>query len=48
MVTGWIEKFKTVEGLSVDFIVKKPFNLSEIARNINDMIGLQEKIPNVG
>ncbi len=39
LVTGWSEKLKLGEGecLSVDFIVKKPFNLSEIAKIINDI-----------
>ncbi len=40
LVTGMSEEFKPVEkeGLNVDFIIKKPFKLSDIARNINDII----------
>ncbi len=39
VVTGYSQESKPVkgEGLSFDFIVKKPFNLSNIARNINDI-----------
>jgi CheY-like chemotaxis protein len=39
LVTGWSEKFKPVEGdgLSVDFVVKKPFNLLAVSRKINDI-----------
>ncbi len=39
LITGWSEKFKPVEGdgLSVDFIVRKPFNLLELAKKINDI-----------
>ncbi len=41
LVTGSSEKFKTEDGdgLNVDFIIKKPFNFSEIAKNINILCG---------
>ena len=41
LISGMSEMFNSVEGggsLNVDFIVKKPFNLSDISRNINDLI----------
>ncbi len=41
LISGMSETFNSVEGgesLNVDFIVKKPFNLSDISRNINDLI----------
>ncbi len=41
LISGMSEGFNSVEGgenLNVDFIVKKPFNLSDISRNINDLI----------
>ncbi len=39
LVTGSSEKFKAVVGdsLNVDFIIKKPFSFSEIAKNINTL-----------
>ncbi len=39
LVTGSSDKLKTVieDGLGVDFIIKKPFNLSEIAEKINNL-----------
>ncbi len=41
LVTGSSEKFKTVagDGLNVDFIIRKPFSLSEITKNINSLWG---------
>ncbi|MGR3303142.1 MAG: PAS domain S-box protein [Candidatus Scalindua sp.] len=38
IITGWDEKLKPIddEGLKVDFIIKKPFDLSELSRHIND------------
>ncbi len=39
LITGWSEKFKSGEDLSVDFIVEKPFDLSTIASSIDDMFG---------
>ncbi len=39
IITGWGEKLKPLddEGLKVDFIIKKPFDLSELSRHINDL-----------
>jgi len=39
IATGWGEKLKPMdeESLTVDFIIKKPFNLSEIERKISDL-----------
>ncbi len=38
IITGLEEKLKSIdnEDFEVDFIIKKPFDLSELARNIND------------
>ena len=38
IITGWDEKLKPLENedLKVDFIIKKPFDLSELTKNIND------------
>ncbi|MBT6226690.1 MAG: response regulator [Candidatus Scalindua sp.] len=42
MMTGWSEKIKAKEGkgLNIDFIIKKPFELSVLADHINDAFGL--------
>ncbi len=42
MMTGWSEKIKAKEGngLNVDFIIIKPFELSDLAGHINDAFGL--------
>jgi len=39
LITGWRYKIEDAEkeGLEVDFIVKKPFNLSRLRRDINDL-----------
>ncbi len=40
LISGMSEVLNSVEGvesLNVDFIVKKPFNLFDISRNINDL-----------
>ncbi len=39
LITGWSEKFELEEGLSVDFIVRKPFDLSTIASSIDGIFG---------
>jgi hypothetical protein len=41
--TGWGEKLEPVddEGLKVDFIIKKPFDLSELSRHINDLANIK-------
>jgi CheY-like chemotaxis protein len=41
IITGWNEEFKPVEGqeFKVDFVVRKPFDLSELVKHINDVIG---------
>jgi CheY-like chemotaxis protein len=37
IITGWGEKLTPIEeGMNVDFIIKKPFNLSELSQKIND------------
>ena len=38
IITGWGEKLKSLEeeGMKIDFIVKKPFDFSEIKKHIND------------
>ena len=39
IITGWGEKLKPIDdGFKVDFIIKKPFDLTELSENINDMI----------
>jgi len=39
IITGWGEKLKPIEeGVKVDFIIKKPFDLSELTKHINDVI----------
>ncbi|MGR3301913.1 MAG: response regulator [Candidatus Scalindua sp.] len=40
IITGWGEKLKPIddEGLKVDFIIKKPFDLSELTKHINDVM----------
>ncbi len=45
VVTGSSQEIKLVKGvdLRVDFIVRKPFNLSNIARNINDIFDVLPK-----
>ena len=42
MMTGWSEKIKAKEGkgLNIDFIIKKPFELSVLADHINDAFDL--------
>lgn len=39
LITGWGDKIETKEGeeLKVEFIIKKPFNFSELSRYINDI-----------
>ncbi|MBT6052705.1 MAG: response regulator, partial [Candidatus Scalindua sp.] len=39
LITGWKYKIEDAEkeGLKIDFIVKKPFNLSRLRRDINDL-----------
>ena len=38
IITGWGEKLKSIddEDMKVDFIIKKPFDLSELTKNINE------------
>ncbi|MCP4267384.1 MAG: PAS domain S-box protein [Candidatus Brocadiaceae bacterium] len=40
IITGWEESIKSLEekGIKVDFILKKPFNLSVLIRHINDLV----------
>ncbi len=38
IITGWGEKLKPIEeGMGVDFVVKKPFDFSELRKQINDL-----------
>jgi hypothetical protein len=39
LITGWRYKIEDAkkEGLEVDFIIKKPFNLSKLRRDINNL-----------
>ena len=43
IMTGWGEKLKPMddEEFKVDFIIKKPFDLSELSKHINDVIGAE-------
>ncbi len=43
IATGWGEKLKPIEAgtLNVDFVIKKPFNLSELERKISDLASLR-------
>ncbi len=41
IITGWGKKLKPIEeGMNVDFVVRKPFDFSELSRKINDVIGV--------
>ena len=42
MMTGWSDKIEAKEGngLNIDFIIKKPFELSVLAEHINDAFGM--------
>jgi len=44
-MTGWSEEIKAKKGngLNVDFIIIKPFELSELVGHINDAFGLGSK-----
>jgi Signal transduction histidine kinase len=39
IITGWDESVdvKKIEGIKIDFVIKKPFELLELARQINDV-----------
>jgi two-component system cell cycle sensor histidine kinase/response regulator CckA len=40
IITGWAKKLNpTEEGIEVDFIIKKPFNFSELRKQINNVLG---------
>ena len=43
IITGWSEKLNPMddEEFKVDFIIKKPFDLSELSKHINDVIGAE-------
>jgi hypothetical protein len=45
LITGWGDKLKPPkeEGLKVDFIIKKPFDFSELTKNINDVFGADSR-----
>jgi PAS domain S-box-containing protein len=38
IITGWGEKLKPIEeGMNVDFVIRKPFDFSELTKQINDL-----------
>ena len=39
--TGWGEEIKPIdeEGINVDFVIRKPFNSSELTKHINELFG---------
>jgi CheY-like chemotaxis protein len=43
LITGWSDKIETInkEDLKVDFIIKKPFDFSELSRHISDAISVE-------
>ena len=45
IITGWknISKSLDEEGVKVDFIVRKPFNFSELTKHINELFGAGSK-----
>lgn len=45
IITGWGEKLKAIdgEGMKIDFIFKKPFNLSMLTKHINDAFGTDSR-----
>ncbi len=45
IITGWGEKLKIIneEDMKVEFIVKKPFNLSELTNKINVLFGMDSR-----
>ncbi len=45
IITGWGEINKCIsgEGVEVDFVVKKPFEVSELAKHINKLFGADSK-----
>jgi CheY-like chemotaxis protein len=45
IITGWLEQLKPIdeEGLAVDFILTKPFNLSALSKYINDIFGADSR-----
>ncbi len=44
LITGWNYEMKDAEkdGLKVDFIVKKPYNLSKLRKDINNALNSNE------
>ena len=45
IITGWGERLKPIEeeGMKVDFIIKKPFDLSELSKHIKDTFGADSR-----
>jgi PAS domain S-box-containing protein len=44
IITGWNEKLKPIEeGMNVDFVVRKPFDFSELANHINEAFGTDSR-----
>ena len=43
IITGWGEKLKPIDGedFKVDFIIKKPFDLSELSRHISNLTNIK-------
>ncbi len=45
IITGWGKELKPIddEGLKVDFIIKKPFDFSRLAKHVNDVFGADSR-----
>ncbi|MBT7590542.1 MAG: hypothetical protein HN561_05665 [Candidatus Scalindua sp.] len=45
IITGWAEEIKPIdeEGINVDFVIRKPFNSSELTKHINELFGAGSK-----
>ena len=45
IITGWGENLKTIDGecMKVEFIVRKPFNFSELTKHINVAFGAKSR-----
>ncbi len=43
LMTGWADKIENInkKDLKVDFIIKKPFDFSELSRHIDDAISAE-------
>ena len=45
IITGWGEEIKPIdeEGINVDFVIRKPFNFSELTKHINELFSAGSK-----